>query len=215
MKTSARLLADKLLEINAVKLQPEMPFVLGNGWNSPIYNDNRRILSYPDVRNFIKVRMASVIIEKYSDVNVIAAVSISAIPFGMLVADTLGLPFIYVRSTPKDHGLENLIEGDLQMGQKVVMIEDIVATGGGSLKAAETIRFSACEVLGGVCVLDYEFPMAVKRLRGADISMVSICNYDTLVEAALDSNYILPSQVGEIKEWRKDPANWVGHHDSL
>lgn len=209
MKSSARILADKLLEINAVKLQPEMPFVWGSGWNAPIYNDNRRILSYVDVRNFVKVRMASIILEKYPEADVIAAVSTAAIPFGTLVADALGLPFVYVRSTPKDHGLENLIEGDLKLGQKVVMIEDIVATGGGSLKAAETIRFSACEVLGGICVLNYEFPASVKRLRDADITIDNLCNYDTLVEAAVDIKYILPSQEATLKEWRKDPANWV------
>ncbi len=197
MKKPDRLLADKLLEISAVKLQPEMPFVWGSGWNSPIYNDNRRILSYIDVRNFVKVEMSRLILEKYPDAEVVAAVSTSAIPFGTLAADALGLPFIYVRSTPKDHGLENLIEGDLQLGKKVVMVEDIVATGNGSLKAAETIRFSACDVLGGVCVLNYEFPVAVKRLRDAD------------VEAAIDIKYIDPSQEKTLKEWRRDPANWV------
>lgn len=209
MKKPDRLLADKLLEISAVKLQPEMPFVWGSGWNSPIYNDNRRILSYIDVRNFVKVEMAKAILEKYPDAEVVAAVSTAAIPFGSIVADTLGLPFIYVRSTPKDHGLENLIEGDLQLGKKVVMVEDIVATGNGSLKAAETIRFSACDVLGGVCVLNYEFPAAVKRLRDADVQIESLCTYDTLVETAVDIRYIAPSQERTLKEWRKDPANWV------
>jgi orotate phosphoribosyltransferase len=209
MKKPDRLLADKLLEISAVKLQPEMPFVWGSGWNSPIYNDNRRILSYIDVRNFVKVEMSRLILEKYPDAEVVAAVSTSAIPFGTLAADALGLPFIYVRSTPKDHGLENLIEGDLQLGKKVVMVEDIVATGNGSLKAAETIRFSACDVLGGVCVLNYEFPAAVKRLRDADVNVESLCTYDTLVEAAIDIKYIDPSQEKTLKEWRRDPANWV------
>lgn len=209
MKKPDRLIADKLLEISAVKLQPEMPFVWGSGWNSPIYNDNRRILSYIDVRNFVKVEMSRLILEKYPDAEVVAAVSTSAIPFGTLAADALGLPFIYVRSTPKDHGLENLIEGDLQLGKKVVMVEDIVATGNGSLKAAETIRFSACDVLGGVCVLNYEFPAAVKRLRDADVNVESLCTYDTLVEAAIDIKYIDPSQEKTLKEWRRDPANWV------
>ena len=209
MKKPDRLLADKLLEISAVKLQPEMPFVWGSGWNSPIYNDNRRILSYIDVRNFVKVEMSRLILEKYPDAEVVAAVSTSAIPFGTLAADALGLPFIYVRSTPKGQGLENLIEGDLQLGKKVVMVEDIVATGNGSLKAAETIRFSACDVLGGVCVLNYEFPAAVKRLRDADVNVESLCTYDTLVEAAIDIKYIDPSQEKTLKEWRRDPANWV------
>lgn len=209
MKKTERMLAEKLLEISAVKLQPELPFVWGNGWNSPIYNDNRRILSYPDVRNFIKVEIARTIVEAYPVADVVAAVSTAAIPFGMLAADTLGLPFVYVRSTPKDHGLENLIEGDLKLGQKVVMIEDIVATGGGSLRAAEAIRLSCCDVLGGVCVFNYEFPSAVKKLRDADIHMESLCRYDTLVETAIDISYIQPSDENTLKEWRRDPANWV------
>ncbi len=209
MKKPNRILAEKLLDISAVKLQPELPFVWGSGWNSPIYNDNRRILSYLDVRNFIKVEMAKIIVESYSDADVVAAVSTAAIPFGTLVADTLGLPFVYVRSTPKDHGLENLIEGDLKLGQRVVMVEDIVATGGGSLKAAETIRMAGCEVLGGVCVFNYEFPSSVKRLRDADINVESLCTYDTLVETAINTEYIQPADEATLKEWRKDPANWV------
>lgn len=209
MKKSDRLLAEKLLSISAVKLQPELPFVWGSGWNSPIYNDNRRILSYPDVRNFIKVELAKTIVETYPEADVLAAVSTAAIPFGMLAADTLGLPFVYVRSTPKDHGLENLIEGDLHPGQRVVMVEDIVATGGGSLKAAENIRLAGCEVEGGVCVINYEFPATVKRLRDADIHIVSLCSYDVLVESALDISYIQPDDEKPLKEWRRDPANWI------
>ncbi|MBD5195552.1 MAG: orotate phosphoribosyltransferase [Bacteroides sp.] len=209
MKNPDRLLADKFLEISAVKLQPEMPFVWGSGWNSPIYNDNRRILSYPDVRNFVKVELAKTVLESYPEVETIAAVSVAAIPFGTMVADVLGVPFVYVRSSPKDHGLENQIEGDLHVGKKVVMVEDIVATGGGSLRAAEAIRFSACEVLGGVCVFDYEFPATVKRLRDANIEMKALCRYDVLVEAAISVKYIHPSQESLLKGWRKDPANWV------
>jgi len=209
MKKPDRILAEKLLEISAVKLQPELPFVWGSGWNSPIYNDNRRILSYPDVRNFVKVEMAKTILETYSSADVVAAVSTAAIPFGTLVADTLGVPFVYVRSTPKDHGLENLIEGDLKMGQRVVMVEDIVATGGGSLKAAETIRLAGCEVEGVVCVFNYEFPSTLKRLRDADINTESLCSYDVMVETAIDTLYIQQGDEKTLKEWRKDPANWV------
>lgn len=209
MKKPDRILAEKLLNISAVKLQPELPFVWGNGWNSPIYNDNRRILSYPDVRNFIKVEMAKVMLEQYSDADVIAAVSTAAIPFGAIVADTLGVPFIYVRNTPKDHGLENLIEGDLKLGQKVVMVEDIVSTGGGSLKAAETIEMSGCDVMGGICVFNYQFPIAMKRLRDAGIDMVSLCTYDTLVETSIETGYIQSADEATLKEWRRDPANWI------
>lgn len=203
------MLAEKMLDISAVKLQPELPFVWGNGWNSPVYNDNRRILSYPDVRNFVKVEIARYILEYYSNADVIAAVSTAAIPFGMLVADTLGLPFVYVRSTPKDHGLENMIEGDLKLGQNVVMIEDIVATAGGSLKAAEAIRMSGGEVLGGVCVFNFEFPAAIKRLRDENISMKSLCTYEVMVECALEREYIQTTDEGILKEWRKDPSNWI------
>lgn len=209
MKKPDRLLAEKLLQISAVKLQPDMPFVWGNGWNSPIYNDNRRILSYPDVRNFIKVEMARIILEQFPDADVVASVSTAAIPFGMLVADTLAIPFVYVRSTPKDHGLENLIEGDLQPGAKVVLVEDIVATAGGSYKAAETVRNAGCEVEGGVCVINYEFPMAVKRLRDINVNMHTLCSYTQLVETAIDIEYIHPGDEDTLKEWRKDPANWV------
>ena len=209
MKKTDRLLAEKLLQISAVKLQPDMPFVWGSGWNSPIYNDNRRILSYPDVRNYIKVEMAKTILEHYDSVDMVAAVSTPAIPFGMLVADTLGLPFMYVLSTPKDHGLENMVEGDLRPGQKVVMIEDIVSTGGGTLNAADTIHMAGGEVLGGICVFNYEFPMSVKRLRDAGIHMESLCNYNTLVETAIEIEYIHRQDEDALKEWRKDPANWV------
>lgn len=209
MKKTDRMLAEKMLDISAVKLQPELPFVWGNGWNSPVYNDNRRILSYPDVRNFVKVEIARYILEYYSNADVIAAVSTAAMPFGMLVADTLGLPFVYVRSTPKDHGLENMIEGDLKLGQNVVMIEDIVATAGGSLKAAEAIRMSGGEVLGGVCVFNFEFPAAIKRLRDENISMKSLCTYEVMVEYALEREYIQTTDEGILKEWRKDPSNWI------
>lgn len=209
MKKPDRLLADKLLEISAVKFQPELPFVWGSGWNSPIYNDDRRILSYVDVRNFLKVEMSRVVLEAFPDVEVIAAVSTAAIPLGMLVADILSLPFVYVRSSPKDHGLENLIEGDLQINKKVVIVEDIVATGGGSLRAAEVIRDSACELLGGVCLLDYQFAKTVKRLADADIKMLPLCTYDTLVEAAVDSKSIDPAQEPTLREWHNDPANWI------
>lgn len=209
MKKPDRLLAEKLLGISAVKLQPEMPFVWGTGWNSPIYNDNRRILSYPDVRNFVKVEMARIILETYPEAEALAAVSTAAIPFATLVADAIGLPFVYVRSTPKDHGLENSIEGDLKPGLHVVMIEDIVATGGGSLNGAETIRMAGAEVDGAVCVFNYDFPSTVKRLRDAGINVESLCRYDTLVETAVGIKYILPADEATLKEWRKDPANWI------
>lgn len=213
MKTPDRQLAEKLLKISALKLQPDIPFVWGSGWNSPIYNDNRRILSYPDVRNYVKVELAKNILEHFEGAQVVASVSTAAISIGAIVADALGLPFVYVRDTPKDHGLENLIEGNLRPGQKVVMVEDIVSTGGGSIKAAEIISNAGCEVLGGVAIINYEFPMAVKRLSDANIDVYALCTYSAMVQTALETDYIRPEDVEALKEWRKDPANWVPNND--
>ena len=160
MKTIERLLAEKLLEISAVKLQPANPFVWASGWNSPIYTDNRRTLSYPALRSFIKVELSRLIMENFGKVDAIAGVATGAIAQGALVADILGLPYVYVRSAPKDHGLENLIEGNLNPGQKVVVIEDLISTGGSSLKAVEAIRNVGCEVIGMAAIFTYGFPVA-------------------------------------------------------
>ncbi len=145
MKQLDTILAEKLLQISAIKLQPEMPFTWASGWNSPIYTDNRKTLSYPELRSFIKVELCRLIMERYQKPDAIAGVATGAIAMGALVADTLGLPYVYVRSTPKDHGLENLIEGNLKPGQKVVVIEDLISTGGSSLKAVQAIRNAGCE----------------------------------------------------------------------
>lgn len=209
MKKPERILAEKLLQISAIKLQPQNPFVWGSGWNSPIYNDNRRILSYPDIRNFVKVEFAKAILEHFNDVEALAGVAIGAIAFGAIVADAIGLPYVYIRSTPKDHGLENLIEGNLKPGMKVVVIEDLVSTGGNSLKAVEAIRNYGCEVIGMACLFNYEFPMAVKRFREADVNLVSLCNYSTMIEVAEETNYISNAEAETLREWREDPADWM------
>lgn len=209
MKTPDRQLAEKLLKINAIKLQPEVPFVWGSGWNSPIYNDNPRILSYPDVRTYIKVELAKVIVEHFPQADVVASVSTSAIAIGAVVADIIGLPFVFLRNTPKDHGLENLIEGNLKPGQKVVMVDDIVSTGASCIRAAGIIDNAGCDVIGGVAVFNYEFPIAIKRLRGKNIDIVSLSNYSVMLDTALDLEYISPAEVETLKEWRKDPANWI------
>ncbi len=213
MKTPAVILAEKLLQISAIKLQPENPFVWASGWNSPIYTDNRRTLSYPDVRNFIKVELSRLILENFPEVEAVAGVATGAIAMGALVADTLSLPYVYVRSSPKDHGLENLIEGNLKPGQKVVVIEDLVSTGGSSLKAVEAIRNAGCEVIGMLAIFNYEFPISVKRFRDANVNLISLSNYSTMLEAALASNYIAPAYVKTLQEWREDPANWAPRHD--
>lgn len=209
MKKPERLLAEKLLQISAIKLQPQNPFVWGSGWNSPIYNDNRRILSYPDIRNYVKVEFARVIVENFPDIEALAGVATGAIAFGAIVADTLGIPYVYVRSTPKDHGLENLIEGNLKPGTKVVVLEDLVSTGGSSLKAVDVVRTYGCEVIGMTCLFNYQFPMAVKRFREADVNLVSLCNYSTMIEVAEETNYISQSEAEALREWRKDPADWT------
>ncbi len=209
MKSIERLLAERLLKISAIKLQPDLPFTWASGWNSPIYTDNRKTLSYPDVRSFIKVEMCRLILENFEMPDAIAGVATGAIAMGALVADTLGLPYVYVRSTPKDHGLENLIEGNLKPGQKVVVIEDLISTGGSSLKAVEAIRAAGCEVVGMAAIFTYGFPIAVKRFKDACVELITLSNYNAMLEAALDTQYIRPDDVETLKEWRKDPANWT------
>ena len=209
MKKTERILAEKLLQISAIKLQPQNPFVWASGWNSPIYTDNRRILSYPDIRNFIKVEFARVILEHFPDVEVIAGVATGAIAIGAIVADTLSLPYVYVRATPKDHGLENLIEGNLKPGAKVVVIEDLVSTGGSSLKTVEILQTYGGEVIGMTCLFNYLFPMAVKRFHEANINLVALCDYPTMLEVAEKTSYISPGEAEKLREWREDPADWV------
>ena len=208
MKKLDQLLAEKLLKISAIKLQPEIPFVWASGWNSPIYTDNRKTLSYPDIRSFIKVELCRLIMENFTDVDAIAGVATGAIAQGALVADTLGLPYVYVRSTPKNHGLENLIEGNLLPGQKVVVIEDLISTGGSSLKAVEAIRNAGCEVVGMAAIFTYGFPVAEEAFKNANVTLCTLSNYNSMLEAALVSGYIKDGDIETLKEWRKDPANW-------
>lgn len=209
MKQLDRLLAEKLLKISAIKLQPEIPFTWASGWNSPIYTDNRKTLSYPEVRTFVKVEMCRLILENFEMPDAIAGVATGAIAMGALVADTLGLPYVYVRSTPKDHGLENLIEGNLKPGQKVVVIEDLISTGGSSLKAVQAIRAAGCEVVGMAAIFTYGFPLAIKRFKDAGVELYTLSNYNSMLEAALETEYIREEDLETLKEWRKDPANWV------
>ena len=209
MKHLDRLLAEKLLKICAIKLQPDNPFTWASGWNSPIYTDNRQTLSYPEIRSFIKIELCRLIMENFEKPDAIAGVATGAIAQGALVADTLGLPFVYVRSTPKDHGLENLIEGNLKPGMKVVVIEDLIATGGRSLKAVESIRNAGCEVIGMAAIFTYGFPVAVEKFREAGVELITLSNYNAMLEAALETKYIKPGDVETLKKWREDPANWI------
>lgn len=209
MKQPERLLAEKLLEISAIKLQPNNPFTWASGWNSPIYTDNRKTLSYPEIRSIIKVEMCRMILENYPEADAIAGVATGAIAMGALVADILNKPYVYVRSAPKDHGLENLIEGNLKPGQKVVVIEDLISTGGSSLKAVEAIRKAGCEVIGMVAIFTYQFPLAVENFQKAGVELLTVSNYSAMLEAAVETNYIQESDLEALREWRKDPANWV------
>ncbi len=209
MEKTDKLLAEKLLHISAIMLQPESPFVWASGWNSPIYTDIRRVLSYPDVRNFVKVELSRVILETYPEANAIAGVATGAIAIGAITADCLGLPYVYIRKTPKDHGLENMIEGNLRPGSKVVVIEDIVSTGGSSYNAIEAIRNSGCEVEGIVGLFNFEFPSAIKRFREENIRLVSLLTYSAMIEVASEIHYIQSSDIETLKEWRKDPGNWT------
>lgn len=203
-----RLVAEKLLKIKAIKLQPANPFTWASGWKSPIYCDNRKTLSYPAIRSLFKVEIARIILEKYEGVDAIAGVATGAIAQGALVADILGLPFVYIRSTPKDHGLENLIEGDLKPGSKVVVVEDLISTGGSSLKAVEAIRNDGCDVIGMVAIFSYGLDVSEKKFKNAKVNLTTLCNYDAVLEEALRTDYIEESEVKTLQKWRKDPANW-------
>ncbi|MDR1527754.1 MAG: orotate phosphoribosyltransferase [Dysgonamonadaceae bacterium] len=208
MNTLEQTLAKKLLKVRAIKLQPANPFIWASGWQSPIYCDNRKTLSYPAVRNFIKLELARTIIENYENAETIAGVATGAIAQGAMVADTLNLPFVYVRSTPKDHGLENLIEGDLKPGTKVVVVEDLISTGGSSLKAVEAIRNAGCHVIGMVAIFTYGFPIAAERFKEAKVKLTTLCNYDAVLDEALKTDYIDESEIKTLQEWRKNPAKW-------
>lgn len=208
MKQLEDLVAERLLKVKAIKLQPNNPFVWASGWHSPIYCDNRKTLSYPQIRSFIKTELARLVMEKYPDVEVIAGVATGAIAQGALVADTLGLPFVYVRPKPKDHGLENMIEGDLRPKQKVVVIEDLVSTGGSSLKAVEALRKDGSNVLGMLAIFTYGFPSAAANFEQAKVELTTLCNYDAVLRHALDTEYISENDIATLQEWRKDPANW-------
>jgi orotate phosphoribosyltransferase len=208
MRTLEQILANKLLKIKAVKLQPANPFIWASGWKSPIYCDNRKTLSYPPLRNFIKLELARTIIEKYGNVNTIAGVAMGAIAQGAMVAEELNLPFVYIRSTPKDHGLENLIEGDLKPGSKVVIIEDLISTGGSSLKAVEAVRNAGCDVIGMTAIFTYGFPIADEKFKEAKVKYTALCDYDAILDEALKTDYVDESEIKTLQEWRKDPVNW-------
>ena len=200
--------AARLLQVNAIKLQPNDPFTWASGWKSPFYCDNRRTLSFPQLRSFIKLELAHAVLEHFPQADAVAGVATGAIAQGALVADVLQLPFVYVRSKPKDHGLENLIEGDLKAGQKVVVIEDLISTGGSSLKAVEAIRKAGCEVVGMVAAYTYGFAVAKDAFKAADVKLVTLTDYEHVVQKAVETGYIAKEDVVLLNEWRLNPAEW-------
>jgi len=208
MENSAKKVAEYLLQIKAIKLQPSNPFTWASGWKSPIYCDNRKTLSYPVVRTFIRDSFAEVVKELYPDAELIAGVATGAIAHGALTADKLGLPFIYVRSEAKGHGLGNQIEGYYEKRQKVVVIEDLISTGGSSLNAVRALREAGCDVLGMVAIFTYGFSKATDGFKSEKCTLNTLSDYNTLVEIAVESGYIGQSEVETLKKWRVDPSVW-------
>jgi len=208
MKPISKTFASKLLDVKAIKLQPNNPFTWASGWKSPFYCDNRKTLSYPHLRDFVKLSLCHAILENFPEADAVAGVATGAIAQGALVADELALPFVYVRSKPKDHGLENLIEGDLRTGAKVVVVEDLISTGGSSLKAVEALRNYGCEVVGMVASYTYGFPVAAKAFNEAGVKLVTLTDYESFVEQAVETGYISENDVAVLNEWRANPAEW-------
>ncbi|MEO1049839.1 MAG: orotate phosphoribosyltransferase [Bacteroidota bacterium] len=201
-------IASKLLEIEAIKIDTKNTYTWSSGWKSPIYCDNRLSLSFPEIRTYIKEALIEVIRRQYPEAEAIAGVATAGIPQGALVAEGMGLPFIYVRSKPKGHGMENMIEGKVVKGQKVVVIEDLVSTGGSSLKAAKALREAKVEVLGMAAIFTYGFDVADENFKEAGVPLVTLSNYNALLHSAIELGYIDDDQLTSLKSWRVDPANW-------
>jgi orotate phosphoribosyltransferase len=208
MENTAYKTAQYLLQSKAIKLEPATPFTWASGWKSPIYCDNRITLSHPEIRTYIRDSFARLVQEIYPGTEVIAGVATGAIAQGALVAQELALPFIYVRSAPKDHGRENLIEGEITPGKKVVVIEDLISTGGSSLKAVQALRDAGFDVLGMLAIFTYAFPAAAAQFAKMNCTLHTLSSYPFLIEEAMRTGYIQPQQMELLSQWRIDPANW-------
>ena len=208
MNTLETIFAAKLLDVKAIKLQPDAPFTWASGWKSPFYCDNRKTLSFPALRSFVKIELVRLVMEHFPEADAVAGVATGAIAQGALVADELGLPFAYVRSKPKDHGLANLIEGELPVGAKVVVVEDLISTGGSSLKAVEALRNAGLEVVGMVASYTYGFDVAKQAFEDAKVQLLTLTNYEAVLEAALQTGYISKDQIPTLNEWRSNPSEW-------
>ncbi|WP_413511934.1 orotate phosphoribosyltransferase [Myroides odoratus] len=207
-KETAQQTAELLLQINAIKLNPKNPFTWASGWKSPIYCDNRITLSFPEVRKYLKEEFAKHIVSKYGMPDVIAGVATGAIGIGLLVAEALELPFVYVRPEPKKHGRQNQIEGQLEAGQKVVVIEDLISTGKSSLQAVEALKENGAEILGMAAIFTYEFQISKDNFANAGVELTTLSTYSSLLENAVKQNYISASDLETLQEWRINPSEW-------
>ena len=203
-----KIFASQLLEVKAIKLQPNNPFTWASGWKSPFYCDNRKTLSFPRLRSFVKLELCHLIQAEFPEAEAVAGVATGAIAQGALVADQLGLPFCYVRSKAKDHGMQNLIEGELQRGAKVVVVEDLISTGGSSLKAVEALRQAGAEVVGMVASYTYGFPVAEQAFSEAGVRLLTLTNYEAVVEQAAKTGYIREEDKAVLAQWRQNPSEW-------
>ena len=201
-------IAEFLLQIKAIKLQPNNPFTWASGWRSPIYCDNRITLSHPTIRTYIRQKLSELVQEEYGAASVIAGVATAGIPQGALVAQELGLPFIYVRSKPKEHGTQSLIEGEINPGQRVVVVEDLISTGKSSIQAVHALREAGFEVAGLVAIFSYGFDIATENFAEAKCRFTTLSNYSALVEYAVEHNYIQKSDFELLSDWRKNPSEW-------
>lgn len=207
-KETATKVSESLLQIKAIKLNVKDPFTWASGMRSPIYCDNRKTLSFPKIRTFLRQQFVEIIQEKYGNVDMVAGVATGAIALGVLVAQELGLPFVYVRSSEKKHGLENKIEGHFETGQSVVVVEDLVSTGKSSLNAVEALRSAGCDVKGMVAIFSYNLQKAIDNFNQSNCSLTTLSDYDELVKQAVESNYISENDLNLLIDWRKDPENW-------
>lgn len=208
MSISEKQIANLLLQIKSIKINVAKPFQWTSGWKSPIYCDNRKTLSYPQIRNVIKEQFIELINDKFKNVEAIAGIATGAIAIGAIIADALNLPFLYVRSNQKNHGLQNLIEGEIVPNQRIVVIEDLVSTGGSSLKAVNTLRSNNCNVLGLIAIFTYKFKDTENRFNESGCKLYTLCNYETLVDMAKQTGYISSEELDLIKQWHKSPENW-------
>lgn len=207
--TNEKAIAEKLLQINAIKLSPQQPFTWASGWKSPIYCDNRKVLSFPFIRDFIKSEMCNVVFEQFPQADMLAGVATAGIAWGAMVADQLKLPYIYVRPKPKEHGMGNQIEGFFEKDKKVVVIEDLISTGKSSLEVVEVLRREGIDVIGMVSIFTYGFDIAEKAFAAAGVRYISLTNYNTLIALAVENGMVTPGQQDTLLNWRQDPAHWA------